>query len=72
MTDFLPVGEITLYASVEEHPDISTQQRADHSLARIRILAGEGVFDRRKPAFSLTLVYEQYFGGFLAAGKQNR
>jgi hypothetical protein len=27
MTDFLPVGEITLYASVEEHPDISTRQK---------------------------------------------
>ena len=27
MTDFLPVGEITLYASVEEHPDISTKQK---------------------------------------------
>ena len=27
MTDFLPVEEITLYASVEEHPDISTRQK---------------------------------------------
>jgi hypothetical protein len=27
MTDFLPAGEITLYASVEEHPDISTRQK---------------------------------------------
>ena len=27
MTDFLPVGEITLYASVEEHPDISAKQK---------------------------------------------
>jgi hypothetical protein len=27
MTDFLPVGEITLYASVEEHPDLSTRQK---------------------------------------------
>jgi hypothetical protein len=27
MTDFLPVGEIMLYASVEEHPDISTKQK---------------------------------------------
>jgi hypothetical protein len=27
MTDFLPVGEIRLYASVEEHADISTRQK---------------------------------------------
>ena len=27
MTDFLPAGEITLYASVEEQPDISTRQK---------------------------------------------
>ena len=27
MTDFLPAGEITFYASVEEHPDISTRQK---------------------------------------------
>jgi hypothetical protein len=27
MTDFLPVGEVTLYASVEEHPDVSTKQK---------------------------------------------
>jgi hypothetical protein len=26
-TDFLPVGEITIYASVEEHPDISTRKK---------------------------------------------
>jgi hypothetical protein len=27
MTDFLPVGEVTLYASVEDHPDVSTKQK---------------------------------------------
>lgn len=27
MTDFLPVGEISFYASVEEHPDISTSRK---------------------------------------------
>jgi hypothetical protein len=27
MTDFLPAGEITFYASVEEQPDISTRQK---------------------------------------------
>jgi hypothetical protein len=27
MTDFLPAGEITFYASVEEHPDLSTRQK---------------------------------------------
>ena len=27
MTDFLPAGEITFYASVEEQPDISTSQK---------------------------------------------
>jgi len=27
MTDFLPVGEITLYASVEKHPDISLDRQ---------------------------------------------
>ena len=27
MTDFLPAGEITFYASVEEHPEISTRQK---------------------------------------------
>jgi hypothetical protein len=27
MTDFLPIGEITLYASIEEHADISTRQK---------------------------------------------
>ena len=26
-TDFLPVGELTLYASVEEHPDVSTTRK---------------------------------------------
>src|SRR5271157_1692459 len=26
-TDFLPVGELTLYASVEEHPDVSTSEK---------------------------------------------
>jgi hypothetical protein len=26
-TDFLPVGEIAIYASVEEHPDISTRKK---------------------------------------------
>jgi hypothetical protein len=27
VTDFLPAGEITFYASVEEHPEISTRQK---------------------------------------------
>jgi hypothetical protein len=27
MTDFLSAGEITFYASVEEHPEISTRQK---------------------------------------------
>ena len=27
MTDFLPVGELTLYASVEDQPDISPQRK---------------------------------------------
>jgi hypothetical protein len=27
MTDFLPVGEVRLYASVEQHPDISMQKK---------------------------------------------
>lgn len=27
MTDFLPVGEVKLYASVEQHSDISTQKK---------------------------------------------
>jgi hypothetical protein len=27
MTDFLPAGEITFYASIEEHPDLSPRQK---------------------------------------------
>lgn len=27
MTDFLPVGEVTIYASVEQHPDVSKQKK---------------------------------------------
>jgi hypothetical protein len=27
LTDFLPIGEVTIYASVEKHPDISTDRQ---------------------------------------------
>jgi hypothetical protein len=27
LTDFLPIGEITIYASVEKHPDISNDRQ---------------------------------------------